>query len=135
MSGEIRLARLLARMAPELRGGVYVFCTRPAGTSLDQVAGCDPLATFGEDEGLSVVLARTRADELGWDYEGEFRCITLGVHSSLAAVGLTAAVASRLAERGISANVVAAFHHDHVFVPAARADEALAALYEMTTSP
>ena len=50
------------------------------------------------------------------------------VHSSLAAVGLTAAVAAALADHGISANVVAAFYHDHIFVPAERAEEALAAL-------
>ncbi len=56
------------------------------------------------------------------------RMITLSVHSSLEAVGLTAAVAAVLTEAGISANVVAAFHHDHVFVPAERAQDALSAL-------
>ena len=61
------------------------------------------------------------------------RCIRLGAHSSLAAVGLTAAVSGRLAERGISANVIAAYHHDYVFVPADRAEEALAALGELYT--
>jgi hypothetical protein len=56
------------------------------------------------------------------------RMITLTVHSSLAAVGLTAAFSARLAREGIGANVVAAFHHDHIFVPAADAERALAAL-------
>jgi hypothetical protein len=50
------------------------------------------------------------------------------VHSSLEAVGLTAAVAGALTAAGISANVVAAFHHDHVFVPADRAEAAMAQL-------
>ena len=54
--------------------------------------------------------------------------ITLGVQSSLAAIGLTARVAEALAARGISANMVAAFHHDHVFVPWERREEALALL-------
>ena len=56
------------------------------------------------------------------------RCITLTVHSSLEAVGLTAAIATELARFGVSANVVAAYFHDHVFVPSAQAEQALAAL-------
>jgi hypothetical protein len=54
--------------------------------------------------------------------------ITLGVQSSLAAIGLTARVAEALTARGISANMIAAFHHDHVFVPWERREEALATL-------
>ena len=56
------------------------------------------------------------------------RCITLTVHSSLEAVGLTAAIATELAGLGISANVVAAYYHDHVFVPCAQAEQAVAGL-------
>jgi hypothetical protein len=58
--------------------------------------------------------------------------ITLAVHSGLAAIGLTARVATALAARGISANMIAAFHHDHVFVPWDRRDEAMAALRELS---
>jgi uncharacterized protein len=60
-----------------------------------------------------------------------FRRIILQVHSSLDAVGLTAAVSSKLTERGISANVIAAFYHDHIFIPAERAHEAVEALREL----
>ena len=77
----------------------------------------DAFALIREAEGVTVI----RPGE-GWAR------ITLGVHSSLAAVGLTARVAAALAGRGISANMVAAFHHDHVFVPWDRRDETLAAL-------
>ena len=52
-------------------------------------------------------------------------CITLRIHSSLAAVGLTAAVSGALAAEGISANMIAGFHHDHILLPAADADRAL----------
>jgi hypothetical protein len=63
-------------------------------------------------------------------YESKFKQITLTVHSSLDAVGLTAAVATKLSSYGISANVVAAYYHDHIFVQSEKADEALSALKE-----
>jgi hypothetical protein len=47
------------------------------------------------------------------------------VHSSLNAVGLTAALSRRLAESGISANIIAALRHDHIFVPWDLREEAL----------
>lgn len=77
----------------------------------------DAFALIREDEGVT----RIGPGE-GWAR------ITLGVESSLAAVGLTAQVAAALAARGISANMIAAFHHDHVFVPWDRRDEAMAVL-------
>jgi len=56
------------------------------------------------------------------------RQITLTVHSSLEAVGLTAAFATELTRHGISANVVAGYYHDHIFVGAGDAERAVAAL-------
>jgi hypothetical protein len=75
--------------------------------------------------------SRSEAARLGLPPAPVFRRIALGVQSSLEAVGLTAAVAGALARQGISANMVAAFHHDHVFVPADRAEEALACLLDL----
>jgi hypothetical protein len=80
---------------------------------------------------LTLVVRKETALAAGADFDGVFRMITLQVHSSLEAIGLTAAVAGVLAERGISANVIAGFHHDHVFVPATMADDAIAALSAM----
>jgi len=77
---------------------------------------------------VTLVLERSAADDAGLDYGPIMRCITLQVHSSLEAVGLTAAVSSALAQAGISANVIAAYHHDHVFVSANRADDAMRVL-------
>ena len=50
----------------------------------------------------------------------------------LEAVGFLAAITTRLAEDGIPVNAVSAFHHDHLFVPLDRLDDAMAALAELT---
>ena len=121
------LAALLGALAPELLRGTYVFCTLPGGTYGD-LGALAPLASFSESEGLTLVLTRAAADAADLSYEGAFSAIKLGVFSSLEAVGLTAAVSSALAARGISANVIAAYHHDYVFVPQRSTDVALRCL-------
>ncbi len=88
----------------------------------------EPIATFRELEGMTLVLGRNSAQAAGFDCTTVFCCITLGLNSSLEAVGLTAMVAQALAQHAISANVIAAYHHDHIFVPAGLAQEALAVL-------
>ena len=82
-------------------------------------------AVMREAEGVSLILPA------GADAELPMRQITLNVYSSLEGVGLTAAVATVLANAGIACNMVAAYHHDHAFVPAARAEEALAFLLNL----
>jgi len=125
MTGITDLATLLASLEPSLRAGEYVFVTVEEGAAVEELR---PLATFVEGEGLSLIIELERAGAAGLAFAGVFRCITLTVHSSLEAVGLTAAVATALAEAGISANVVAARRHDHVFVPAADAERAIEVL-------
>ncbi|MGO2019037.1 MAG: ACT domain-containing protein [Psychrobacter sp.] len=85
-----------------------------------------------ETEGLTLVLTKDKADEAGLNYEGVFRQITLTVHSSLEAVGLTAAVSTKLTSKDISANVIAAYYHDHIFVSNDKAEQALSALKELS---
>ncbi|WEX76430.1 ACT domain-containing protein [Sinorhizobium numidicum] len=131
MSGETDLARLLAEMNPILREGEYVYCT-VEGDAAPWLA-LEPIGTFREAEGLTLILERWRADEAGLPYGPVLRLITLSVHSALEAVGLTAAVSEALTSASVSANVVAAFYHDHIFVPAADAERALEAL--KTLSP
>lgn len=123
-SGETDLRRLLISLAPVLLKPDYVFCTVAHATHVD-FRELKPLASFREDEGLSLILEREVADRGGLSYASVFRAITLTVHSSLDAIGLTAAVAGKLAEHGISANVVAASYHDHIFVPRDKAEQAL----------
>lgn len=118
---------MLAGMTPTLRDGVYVFCSTDDTTRAD-AARPFALGCFREDEGETLILAHDRAGALGFDTTQPMRQIVLAVFSALDGVGLTAAVATALAADGIPCNVVAAFHHDHVFVPAAMADRALATL-------
>ena len=130
MAGIVELAELLKSMKPEIQDGEFVFCT--VGNDFSISRKLNPLAFFAEPEGLTLVLPADKAREANLPYEGRFKQITLTVHSSLEAVGLTAAVAAKLASRGISANVMAAYYHDHIFVPAERADEAISALKELS---
>ncbi|WP_327069466.1 ACT domain-containing protein [Kitasatospora sp. NBC_01250] len=128
MAGEKDLQKLLAELRPELNPGRFVYCTFPGRVP----AGLQPVVTVAEPEGVTVVVAQQEAEELGLAYDYVAAWITLRVHSALEAVGLTAAVAGRLTEEGISCNVVAGFHHDHLFVAADDADRALRALERLT---
>ena len=71
-----------------------------------------------------MVCAEEAAVSHGWEHHGVFAWLTLDVHSSLDAVGLTAAVSRTLADHDIPCNVLAGYHHDHLLVPIDRADEA-----------
>ncbi|HEX4250968.1 MAG TPA: ACT domain-containing protein [Pseudonocardia sp.] len=128
-TGERDMGRLLAGMAPEWTPGEFVFVVSP---SPGVPPGLHPVVTVAEDEGLTLVLPRSEADGAGLDYAYVAARITLRVHSDLAAVGLTAAVSAQLATGGISCNVVAGYHHDHLFVPADRAADALTLLRALT---
>ena len=128
MTGETNLSRLLASLSPRLNSGRFVFCSVPQPTVV-QVAAA--LGSFREAEGTTLILAREEAERLGLTYDYLAAWITLEVHSSLAAVGLTAAFAKALAGEGISCNVIAGFHHDHLFVAEADAERALARLQRL----
>lgn len=128
MSGVTNLDELLRSMSPELQPEEFVFCT--VKDTDYNYSGLSPVATFIEPEGLTLILTKTMAESVGLGFEGSFKQIILTVHSSLEAVGLTAAVSAKLTEYGISANVVAAYYHDHIFVPCEKATQAVAALQE-----
>ncbi len=125
MAGDRDLATLVASMAPVLRPDPFVVATVDDAATLGDLV---PDATIREDEGLTVVLPQTDADRLGLSYDFVAAWITLRVHSALDAVGLTAAFSAALARAGLSCNVLAGFHHDHLLVPWEDRDAALAAL-------
>lgn len=131
MTGETSISALLRSMNPELNDGDYVFCNV---TDSRRIEGIEVIGSFREREGLTVILERSQAQQLGLDCDYVMAWITLTVHSSLAAVGLTAAFASALGQAGISCNVVAGFYHDHLFVGKDDAQEAMTILRALAAS-
>ena len=130
-TGETNLRDLIRTMSPVLDVAEWVFATIDVAD--ESALAPHAIASFREAEGLTLVLPRSASGDLE-SVSMPMKRITLEVHSSLEAVGLTAAVASALAEEGISANVVAAYYHDHIFVPKVSADRALAVLQTLSTS-
>ncbi len=128
--GETDLAKLIEGLRPEIRVGEFVFCRAESGKSAADYARFDLLGSFNEggEDGITLFLPVEGAVAAGLAFAGTYRIITLKIHSSLQAVGLTATVSGWLAEAGIPANIVAAFFHDHIFVPADKAEQALAVL-------
>ncbi|MFT4635342.1 MAG: hypothetical protein ACI854_000495 [Arenicella sp.] len=131
MSGETNLDKLLATMSPSLMDGEFVFLSF-ANAAYGEYANLDPVASIIEAEGLTLVIQKSQADRRALEYQSSFKGITLGVHSSLDAVGLTAAFSVKLTEHGISANVIAGFFHDHIFVQVNDAERAIAALQQLS---
>ncbi len=131
MAGETNLQKLLQTMSPVITPGEFVFCSFE-NAAYGEHANLQPIAAFAEAEGLTLVVPKQNADAHGIDYESIFSCITLKVHSSLDAVGLTAAFATKLTEHNISANVIAGFFHDHIFVPQELAGRATSAIEELS---
>ena len=126
---------MISGMSPVLQPGRFAFITSndPAVVAL---LSQEAISTFKEAEGLSMLVPVELAQKSNLDAASPMRCITLNVYSSLEGVGLTAAVSSALKENGIPCNMIAAFHHDHVFVPSdmcERAMDVLTALQSQAT--
>lgn len=129
ISGESELQKLLAMMSPVLNKGSYVFCT--VDELIPEYVN-DAVFLFKEEEGITLVVERDDADRLGLEYTFTAAWITFAVHSSLNAVGYTAAFSAALAHEGISCNVVAAYYHDHIFVDQQDAERALEILNKLS---
>ncbi|WP_126650319.1 ACT domain-containing protein [Chryseobacterium aureum] len=129
MSGEKDLSILLQNMDPVMNAGEYVFCTVENPSEIPDIGKI--LFFFRESEAVTVVLEKNIADEWSLHYRYISSWITLNIHSSLEAVGLTAAFANALKKENISCNVVAAYFHDHIFVAKKDAEKAMEALYTL----
>lgn len=131
MSGLADLDVILKTLEPVLLDGEFVVLVVEEGG----VAALSPIAVIREPEGWTVVVRREDADAHGLTYSFIGRWITLQVHSALDAVGLTAAFSTALGQAGISCNVFAGHHHDHILVPSLDADRAVAVLHELSRNP
>ena len=124
MTAETDLSTLLNNLTPVASDETYVFVSAEFARLPVEVFQ-HAKGMFKEMEGTTFILEQQYAESLGLSYEGRFCCITCEVHSSLEAVGMTAAMTTALGEAGISANVVAAYFHDHIFVPADKVTQAI----------
>jgi uncharacterized protein len=113
MTGEKDLDKLLKTMRPIHNNGNYVFCTVE---NLTAEYINEAVLIFKELEGNTIIIKKELADIMGLEYSFVASWITLGVHSSLEAVGLTSLFSKALSDKDISCNVVAAYYHDHLFV-------------------
>ena len=113
IDGESDLNKLIKGLSPKLNDGEYVFTSIK---NIDLLNTSEVICTFKEKEGFTLILERSRADQLGLRYNFIASWITLEVHSSLNAVGLTSLFTTELADNGISCNVIAGYYHDHIFV-------------------
>lgn len=121
---------MISGMEPVLLSGSFVFVST---IEPEHIAELSPhaISTFRETEGLSIIVPADLARTSVFNTDSPMRCITLNVYSSLEGVGLTAAVSAALGDASIPCNVVAAHHHDHLFVPADQAGHAMAVLSDL----
>ncbi len=129
MQGETELVKLIKNMTPILNGGAYVFVTVD---NLENIDRNDTISEFKEKEGTTIILKKEKADELMLNYKFIASWITLNIHSSLEAVGLTALFSTELAKHNISCNVVAGYYHDHIFVDVKDSNKAIEVLISLS---
>ena len=124
MSGETSLEKILKNLDPYIVKESFIFMTSDAEPA-DLFKTLNPIATFMEDEGLTLVITQYCADKNAIKYDSVFKCISLGVHSSLESYGLISTISNELTKSNISTNVFSGYFHDHIFVESNKVNKAL----------
>ena len=130
--GETNLNIILKSIDPILNKGEYVFCT------IENILRIDfskIISFIKEENAYSIIIGKEYALQLSLPFSESFAWITLSVHSSLEAVGLTALFSRLLADNGLSCNVVAGYYHDHIFVLHPFAQQAMELLKGLARHP
>jgi hypothetical protein len=125
------LSKMLASLDVERRAGVFTYVAVEVPTP-GLLAAAHAMVTEGTL--TTLVLPVESAQRAGLPIVIELAWLSLTVQSSLEAVGLTAAFSKILGDAGISCNVLAGFHHDHILVPVERAGDAIDALRFVSSS-
>ena len=124
MHGQTDLKEILKNIDPHLVDESFIFMT--TDQSLSSISNSlNPIASFLENEGLSLVITQAIADKNAITYDSVFSCISLGVHSSLESYGLISIISRELTQNNISTNVFSGYFHDHIFVQSGKSDKAL----------
>lgn len=124
MSGETNLEKILKNLDPYIVKESFIFMTSDAEPA-ELFKTLNPIATFMEDEGLTLVITQHCADKNVIKYDSVFKCISLGIHSSLESYGLISTISNELTKSNISTNVFSGYFHDHIFVESNKANQAL----------
>lgn len=128
MAGEKSLVKLIKEMTPKLNHWDYVFATLK---DVSQINREDTICKFKEGEGVTIIIEKSKADNLNLTYNYVASRITLMVHSFLKAVGLTALFSAELTKYNISCNVIAGYYHDHIFVDKKDSKQAIEVLTKL----
>lgn len=131
MQAITELDRLIKEMKPIIHPEPLVYCAVTAEQMTSKML-TDSFAMINEAEAITLITSPEQAQSFGFKASETFQRIELKVYSSLEAVGLTAAVSQCLTEHNISANVIAAYHHDHILIPQKDAQKGYQALLALT---
>ena len=133
MPGQTDLKKILESIDPYLVDESFIFMT--TDQSLSSISNTlNPIASFMENEGLSLVITQATADKNAITYDSVFSCISLGVHSSLESYGLISIISKELTQNNISTNVFSGYYHDHIFVQSSKAHQALEIISKIGSS-